>query len=270
MLFVTVCVPLRPSRSPCDIALQICAPNCRVTRTVSTLEQCPMSIFMLQCPFELSDQASRTSVSICLGVPVTVPYARFLKATVPDYIKSMSGLISFSTIQHMHPTASRSRHSSHERLAYRLSWPGWLAVATKAGLPSSASLTTSAVLCADDYSSRRNNIVTIVAGLNVANDSYQFACPADLITVAQMSNWFTHLTLVINWRRMLLLMLKQGKIGRITLINVPIALLLPGCPAIPLVSKVQISWGNCDLLPIIMSNWLAQALCSVLLSWWAS
>jgi hypothetical protein len=162
VLFVTVSVPLRPSRSPCDIALQICAPNCRVMRTVSTLEQCPMNIFMLQCPFELSDQASRTSVSSCLGVPVTVPHARFLKATVPDYIKLMSGSIFFSTIQHMHPAASRSRQTSHERLAYCLALPGWLAVATKAGLPSSTSRTPSAVLCADDYSSRRNNIVTIV------------------------------------------------------------------------------------------------------------
>ena len=50
----------------------------------NSLEQSPMSLFELQCPLELSDQAFKTSMSICLGLPV--PHARFLKATVPDYV----------------------------------------------------------------------------------------------------------------------------------------------------------------------------------------
>ena len=43
------------------------------------LDQCPMSLFSLMCPFELSNQAFVTSMSICLGVPV--PHARFLTFT---------------------------------------------------------------------------------------------------------------------------------------------------------------------------------------------
>jgi hypothetical protein len=49
----------------------------------NSLEQCPMSIFQLKCPFGLSDQTFKTIMSNCSGVPV--PNARFLKATVPAY-----------------------------------------------------------------------------------------------------------------------------------------------------------------------------------------
>ena len=145
----------------------------------SSLEQCPMTIFELQCPLELSDQAFKTSMSICLGVPV--PHARFLQATVPDYAQiDVWGDFLLNNSTH----ASRSRHSSHERLAYCLA-----RLATKAGLPSSAR--PSAVPCAEDDSFRRGDIVTSVAGLNVASASYSFASPTDLITDVTLVHPFT-------------------------------------------------------------------------------
>jgi hypothetical protein len=136
----------------------------------NTLEQRPMSAFELQCPLELSDQAFKTSMSICLGVPV--PNVRFLKAIVPYYAQ-IDVRAEFSLNYSSH--ASRSRHSSHERLAYCLARS-----ATKAGLSSSAR--PSAVPCADDDSSPSGDIVTSVAGLVVARASYLFASPTDLIT----------------------------------------------------------------------------------------
>ena len=136
----------------------------------NSLDQCPMSLFELQCPFELSDQAFKTSMSICFGLPV--PHARFLKASIPDYA-SIDVWADFLLNNPTH--ASRSRHASHERLAYCLA-----RLATKAGLPSTAR--PSAVPCADEDSARRGDIVTSVAGLNLASASYRFASPTDLIT----------------------------------------------------------------------------------------
>ena len=136
----------------------------------NSLAQCPMSLFELQCPFELSDKAFTTSMSICLGVPV--PHARFLKATVPAYA-AIDIWADFLLNNSTH--ASRSRHSSHDRLAYCLA-----RLAKQAGLPSSA--TPSAVPRADEDSDRHGDIVTSVAGLNVASASYRFASPTDLIT----------------------------------------------------------------------------------------
>jgi hypothetical protein len=130
-----------------------------------------MSIFELQCPLELSDQAFKKSMSICFGVPVQ--HAHFLQATVPDcaqYDVWAYFLLNNSA------QAFRSRHSSHERLAYYC----LARLATKAGLPSSARPST--VPCTDDDSSRRCDIVTSVSGLNVTSASYRFASPNDLIT----------------------------------------------------------------------------------------
>jgi hypothetical protein len=101
-----------------------------------------------------------------------VPHARVLKAIVPDYAQ-IDVWADFLLNNCAH--ASRSRHSSHESLAYCLAW-----LATKAGLPSSAR--PSVVPYEDDDSSRRGDIVTSVAGLNVARASYRFASPTDLIT----------------------------------------------------------------------------------------
>jgi len=109
-------------------------------------------------------------MSICLGVPV--PHARFLKATVPAYA-AIDIWADFLLNNSTH--ASRSRHSSHDRLAYCLA-----RLAKQAGLPSSA--TSSAVPRADEDSDRHGDIVTSVAGLNVASASYRFASPTDLIT----------------------------------------------------------------------------------------
>jgi hypothetical protein len=144
----------------------------------NSLEQCPMSIFELQCPLELSDQAFKTSMSICFGVPVE--HAHFLQATVPDYAQ-IDVWADFLLNNSAH--AFRSRHSSHERLAYCLA-----RLATKAGLPSSARPST--VPCADDDSSRSCDIVTSVSGLNVASASYRFASPNDLITDVTLVNPF--------------------------------------------------------------------------------
>ena len=136
----------------------------------NSLEQCPMSLFELQCPLELSDQAFKTSMSICLGLPV--PHARFLKATVPDY----AAIDVWADFLLNNPThASRSRHSSHDRLAYCIA-----RLATTAGLPSTAR--PRAVPCAEEDSYRRGGIITSVAGLNLASASYRFASPTDLIT----------------------------------------------------------------------------------------
>jgi hypothetical protein len=73
-------IPMRrPSSDLC--------PNLQINE--NSLKQCPRSIFELRCPLELSDQAFKTSMSICstlgAGVTVPVPYASFLQATVPNY-----------------------------------------------------------------------------------------------------------------------------------------------------------------------------------------
>ena len=56
-------------------------------------------------------------------------------------------------------------------------------------------------------------------------------------------------------------MLKLGKTGRIKRIIMLKVLLLPRWPAIPLVSKVQISFGISGSLQIAMRSGRAQALC---------
>jgi hypothetical protein len=87
-----------------------------------SLEPCPMGIVVLQRPLELSDQALKTSMSICFGVPV--PHARFLQATVPDcahidVAHTMPTLISFSTSPHVHP----GTHPMNDWLTVQLGWP---------------------------------------------------------------------------------------------------------------------------------------------------
>ena len=152
----------------------------------NSLEQCPTSILELQCPLELSDQAFKTSMPMYLCV---VPHARVLKATVPDYAQ-IDVWADFLLNNCAH--TSRSRHSSHESLAYFLA-----RLATKAGLPSSAR--PSVVPYEDDDSSRRGDIVTSVAGLNVARASYRFASPTDLITAVTLCHdAVIHLIFVIS------------------------------------------------------------------------
>ena len=89
------------------------------------LDQCPMSLFSLMCPFELSNQAFVTSMSICLGFPV--PHARFL--TFTEQYAHIDVWADFLLTDAAH--ASRSRKTSHDRLAYCLS-----NLAARAGLPS--------------------------------------------------------------------------------------------------------------------------------------
>ena len=69
----------------------------------NSLEQCPMSLFELQCPFELSDQEFKTSMSICLGVPVTESHMPvFSKPQFLPMPQSISGPIFVSIIPRMH------------------------------------------------------------------------------------------------------------------------------------------------------------------------
>jgi len=75
------------------------------------LEQCPMSLFSLMCPFELSNQAFVTSMSLCLGFPV--PHARFLLQT--EQYAHIDVWADFLLTDAAH--ASRSRRASHDRLA---------------------------------------------------------------------------------------------------------------------------------------------------------
>ncbi len=70
-----------PTRCQCPSSDLPQCPNLQSNENI--LEQCPMSIFELQCPLELSDQAFKTTGSMsmcqCLGVshesvPVPVPH----------------------------------------------------------------------------------------------------------------------------------------------------------------------------------------------------
>ena len=121
------------------------------------------------CPFELSNQASDTSMSICLGFPV--PRARFL--TFTEQYANIDVWADFFLTDAAH--ASRSRKKSHDRrLAYFLS-----NLAVRAGLSSSAIQSTIPVAEEDTF--RRGDIVTSGAGLS-AYTTYHFSSQTRLIT----------------------------------------------------------------------------------------
>ena len=123
------------------------------------LIQCPMTLLEPMCPFELSDQAFITCMSIALGVPV--PHARLLQGS-PGYehIDVWADRL-LNDPRH----AARSRKASHDRLAFCLS-----NLASSAGLPSSA--LQSAVPVAEGDTFRRGDIVTSVAGLSARFDRF--------------------------------------------------------------------------------------------------
>jgi len=143
------------------------------------LDQCPMSLFSLMCPFELSNQAFVTSMSICLGFPV--PHARFL--TFTEQYANIDVWADFLLTDAAH--ASRSRKSSHDRLAYCLS-----NLTARAGLSSSAIQSTIPV--AEEYTFRRGDIVTSVAGLS-ASSTYRFSSQTQLITDVTLTHPFSAL-----------------------------------------------------------------------------
>jgi len=134
-----------------------------------SLTQCPMSLFALMCPQELSDEAFVTCMSLCLGVPV--PYTRLLQR-MPDY-DHIDEWADFLLNDAAH--ASRSRHTSHSRLAYCLS-----NLASNAGLKSSAM--PSDVPVAEDDTLRRGDIVTVVAGISRGSSSQRFSSQTLLVT----------------------------------------------------------------------------------------
>ena len=128
-----------------------------------------MTLLELMCPFELSDQAFITCMSILLGVPV--PHARMLRGT-PGYEDiDVWGDSLLNDPRH----AARSRKASHDRLAFCLS-----NLAARAGLSSSA--IQSAVPVAQEDTFRRGDIVTSVAGLSNRSATYRFSSQTVLIT----------------------------------------------------------------------------------------
>ena len=133
-----------------------------------------MSLFSLMCPFELSNQAFVTCMSIYLGV--SVPHARFL--TFTEQYANIDVWADFFLTYAAH--ASRSRKKSHDRrLAYFLS-----NLAVWAGLSSSAIQSTIPV--AEDDTFYRGDIVASVAGLS-APTTYRFSSQAQLIRVTDVT-----------------------------------------------------------------------------------
>jgi len=132
------------------------------------LDQCPMSLFALMCPFELSNQAFVTCMSICFGVPV--PHAQLLQNFHGYSHIDVWGDFLLCDSAH----ASRSRHVSHNRLAFCLS-----NLAARAGLASSALQSSVPVATEDTY--RKGDILTSVAGLS-RTSNYRFSSQTQLIT----------------------------------------------------------------------------------------
>ena len=123
------------------------------------------------------NQAFVTSMSICLGFPV--PHARFL--TFTEQYAHIDYWADFLLTDAAH--ASRSRKTSHDRLAYCLS-----NLAARAGLPSSAIQSTIPVAEEDTF--RRGDIVTSVAGLSASN-TYRFSSQTQLITDVTLTHPFS-------------------------------------------------------------------------------
>ena len=116
-------------------------------------------------------------MSLCLGVPV--PHTRVLQQSA-DYAH-IDDWADFLLTDSAH--ASRSRHTSHNRLAFCLS-----NLAARAGLASSALQSDVPVAEEDTY--RRGDIVTSVAGLS-SSSTYRFSSQTQLITDVTISHPYT-------------------------------------------------------------------------------
>ncbi len=114
------------------------------------------------CPFELSDHSFVTCLSICLGIPV--PHAHILR-TQPAY-STINQWADFLLNDSAH--VSRSRHASHDKIAYLFA-----NLASRAGVWSSVAQ--SAVLRAEADTFRRGDNFTFVGGLCSRSASYRFS-----------------------------------------------------------------------------------------------
>jgi hypothetical protein len=144
-------VGLQTIPTRCSASLLCASPSPQT----DNLSQCPLNLFDLMCPFELSDHAFDTCLSICPGIPV--PHARILR-TQPAY-RTMDQWADFLLNDSAH--ASRSLHATQDKLAYLSA-----DLASSAGVYSSAAQ--SAVPRAEADTFRRGDIVTFVGGHETA------------------------------------------------------------------------------------------------------
>ena len=105
-------VGLQTIPTRCSASLLCASPSSQT----ANLSQFPLNLFDLMCPFELSDHAFVTCLSICLGIPV--PHACVLR-TQPAY-STIDPWADFLLNDSAH--ASRSRHASHDKLACLLAY----------------------------------------------------------------------------------------------------------------------------------------------------
>jgi hypothetical protein len=118
-------VGLQTIPTRCSASLLCASPSPQT----DNLSQCRLNPFDLICHFELSDHASVTCLSICLGIPVL--HARILR-TQPAY-STIDQWADFLLNDSAH--AFRSRHASQDKLAYILAQAN---LASSAGVYSSA------------------------------------------------------------------------------------------------------------------------------------
>jgi hypothetical protein len=143
-----------------------------------------MSIFELHCPLEPSDQAFKTSMmSICPSLAVPVIHACFLQATI-SYYAFIDVWTDFLLNNYTYRFSKLGFHglSSHESLAYSALL---FSLVCHQGWAASLCLTQcyhSVTQFQDEVSSCLSDIVTNMAGLNVASASHQFVPPTDLVT----------------------------------------------------------------------------------------
>jgi hypothetical protein len=140
-------VGLQTIPTRCSASLLCASPSPQT----DNLSQCPLNLFDLMCPFELSDHAFDTCLSVCLGIPV--PHARILR-TRPAY-RTIDQWADFLLNDSAH--ASRSLHATQDKLAYSSA-----DLASSAGVYSSAAQ--SAVPRAEADTFRRGDIVALVGG----------------------------------------------------------------------------------------------------------
>jgi hypothetical protein len=118
----------------------------------NSLKQCPMGLFALTCPYELSNQAVPTSSALLLGYPV--PHARYLKAREEAYHH-----IDLWEDQLLNDSshAAGSWQSSHNRVAQEFAQ-----IASAGGIPTTAIETQ--IPTVSDTSSKRGDLMTKVGG----------------------------------------------------------------------------------------------------------
>jgi hypothetical protein len=162
-------VGLQTIPTRCSASLLCASPSPQT----DNLSQCRLNPFDLICHFELSDHASVTCLSICLGIPVL--HARILR-TQPAY-STIDQWADFLLNDSAH--AFRSRHASQDKLAYILAQAN---LASSAGVYSSAAQSAGPRAEADLDTICRGDIVTFVGGLCSRSASDQFSSHTLLVT----------------------------------------------------------------------------------------